>query len=84
MEKEIIKSSHSLAKVGGWCTKCQKYVTYWIDDTCTVCNDKPNTDDILALTYQRLGSLKKHLTFYTVIIAINMIVILIALISGGF
>lgn len=85
METEIKGLNNYHKKKADWCEKCQEYNPTWIDGACTICRkDKPNTTDLLAITYQRLGSLKNHLTFYTVLIAINMLVIFIVLLSGGF
>ena len=66
------------------CFKCQENgkgdgnSETWIDGRCVVCNPKPpSTDVILGLTFKRIKSMNNHLTFYTIVMIINLIGILL-------
>ena len=50
----------------------------WIDGRCKVCSPKPpSTDVILAMSFQQIKSMNSHLTFYTFIVIINLIGLLL-------
>ena len=65
-----------------YCDKCEKPTKYWIDSVCKKCRpEPPTTENLIILTYKRLGSIKSHLTFYTLVLIINIIIILLFLLG---
>lgn len=63
------------------CEKCNRnQIKKWNDGVCTGCRSEPPTSEqMLALSFRRLNSINSHLTFYTVLVVINIIVILLVL-----
>ena len=68
------------------CNKCNnKNVKRWIDGVCSSCRkEPPTTDQLLSISFTRLNSMNRELnsmnskmTFFTVLVIINLIGILI-------
>jgi len=70
-----------------YCSKCQEKgikdfgnAETWIDGRCIKCDPKPpSTDVILAMSFKKMKSMNNHLTFYTILVIINLIGILLLL-----
>lgn len=66
---------------GGYisCEKCNRnQIKKWLDGICTGCRPEPPTSEqMLALSFQKLNSMNNQLTFYTVLVIINLIGILL-------
>lgn len=66
---------------GGYisCEKCNRnQIKKWIDGVCTGCRKEPPTSEqMLAISFSKLNSMNNQLTFYTVLVVINLIGILL-------
>ena len=66
---------------GGYahCSKCDiPQIEMWIDGVCSGCRPEPPTSEqMLAISFQKLNSMNNQLTFYTVLVVINLIGILL-------
>ena len=50
----------------------------WIDGRCVRCDPKPpSTDVILAMSFKQMKSMNGHLTFYSILVIINLIGLLL-------
>ena len=61
------------------CNKCNnKNVKRWIDGVCSGCRkEPPTTNQLLSLSFRKLNSMNSQITFYTVLIVIQLILILL-------
>ena len=61
------------------CSKCDNpQIEKWIDGVCSGCRpEAPTSEQMLAISFQKLNSMNNQLTFYTVLVVINLIGILL-------
>ena len=61
------------------CSKCDNHqVQMWIDGVCSGCRpEAPTSEQMLAISFKKLNSMNIQLTFYTVLVVINLIGILL-------
>ena len=54
----------------------------WVDGVCKKCRPKPpTTDQLLTLSFRKLKSMNSQMTFFTILVIINLIGILLLLLG---
>ena len=63
------------------CDICKDhYALTWIDGVCKKCRPKPpTTEQLLTLSFRKLKSMNSQITFFTILVIINLIGILLLL-----
>ena len=63
-----------------YCKVCKYTNDTWIDGVCKKCRPKPpTTEQLLTLSFRKLKSMNSQMTFFTILVIINLIGILLLL-----